>query len=108
MKTLPQADNQQMTVPVETTLEPEPTLEEMMEYWRHIRIISKCDGCSRHVTCWSANGVSYFPKAVFSVCSNKEVREAFRRLQEMKEGKPLGYFAIKGKWFKVIQNLLRG
>jgi hypothetical protein len=108
MATSSQLDSKDILEMVVVSRDSEPTIKEIMEYWRHVRTLRRCDGCNRHMTCWSANGVSYFPKAVFSVCSNKEVRESFRRLQEMKERKPLGYFAIKSKWFKVIQNLLRG
>ena len=77
-----------------------PTLEEMREYWGHQRTLRRCDGCGRRSTCWEIEGVSYSPEVVLGTCPYREVREAVRRMQEMTEGKPPGYYAITGVWFE--------
>ena len=108
MATSSQLDSKDTLEMVVVSRDSEPTIEEMMEYWRNIRTLRRCDGCSRHMTCWRVDSIAYFPKAILRVCSNKDVREAVLRMQEMKKDKPLGYYAITGKWlmFRELNALL--
>ena len=108
MATRSQLDSKDTLEMVGVSRDSEPMIEEMMEHWRHIRTLGRCDGCSRHMTCWRVDNIAYFPEAVLRICSNKDVREAVLRMQEMKKDKPLGYYAITGKWlmFKELNALL--
>ncbi|MFX0135408.1 MAG: hypothetical protein ACFFDN_17320 [Candidatus Hodarchaeota archaeon] len=86
----------------------EPMIKDVMEHRRYLRILGRCDGCSRNMTYWSVDNIAYFPEAVLRICSNKDVREAVLRMQEMIKDKPLYYYAISGKWliFKELNAFL--
>ena len=74
----------------------EPTLEEIRGYWGHQRTLRRCDSCGRQSACWSIEGASYRPEVILGTCPDRDVREAVRRIKEMTEGKPMGYYEITG------------
>ena len=77
-----------------------PTLEEMLQYWRAERVLDKCEGCRWESWCWSHEGAVYNPNAMRKTCKHPEVIDAINMMEEMKKGKPLGYYAITAKWWE--------
>jgi len=77
----------------------EPTLEEMKRYWGYQKRLEACDGCVYEEACWHHKGVAYKPEVMLKICPHTNVKEAIQGLQEMTKGKPLGFYAITGKWW---------
>jgi len=88
----------------------EPTLEEMKKYWGLQTRLRICNGCTHVGECWSIPGVAYKPKVMKEHCPYEEVREAVKGMEEMQEGKPLGFYSLRGDWWgnEELLKVIRG
>lgn len=86
--------------------------EEIREYWSLQRKLDQCQECPRRFEYWHIPTPSY-PMAVYredvilNLCPKKEVKHAVQRMKEMKVGRPLGYFNLRGL-AKSSRNVKRG
>ena len=78
----------------------------MMECWGRQLTLRRCEGCGLRSTCFNIEGTFYRPEVILRTCPDRDVREAVRRMQEMTEGKPTGYYAITGDWFECWSNII--
>jgi len=70
--------------------------KELLRFWAYQEYLKVCGKCSRRNLCWSLEGVVYHPEVMLKVCRDKNVTAAIKRIEEMKKGKPFGYYALRG------------
>ncbi len=83
---------------------PEPTVEQMKEYWGYQKVLRICQGCRKERACWSWQGVAYKPE-MLKKCSYEEIRDAINGIERLKSENPDTGFAIHGKWWAMADEL---
>jgi len=77
--------------------------KELLRYWVYQEYLRICDRCPKRTLCWDYEGVAYDPDVMLQVCHDKNVRTAIKRMEEMKKGKPLLYYALRGDQLHIAE-----
>jgi len=67
---------------------------ELLRFWVYQQYLEICRRCPKRSVCWDYDGVVYDPEVMLQVCHDKNVRTAVKRMEEMRKGKPLLYYAL--------------